>query len=405
MNSREKRIVGFACAAHALCHMYVLVLTPALVDVARQFGVSIGEVSAYLTGSFFCYGLGSIPAGALGDRWGPRRMFFLYFVGTFLSSLIIIASRGIAGLGAGLILLGLFAGIYHPAGLAMISLDIRERGHALGIHGIAGSIGVAAAPILGGVMNDLYGWRYAYVIIAFLGLIIGAVLLLSRTGIGGKWVQQEETAVPNEGRSWMLLGGALLMMIGAGVVDRGLSTILPTFVDDVGRLNLAAIGLKRAGGVITGLGLSFGIIGQYVGGRVADRVNNLRLYAGAIALAAVMIVGLTFSRGLWLLPNLALLYLCFLTGQPAENNIVAVLTPSELRGRSYGVKSGLMFAGGSFGALIVGTMRSRNANPYATMFPMLAGIIAGGILVGFGVIRLAAGRTGARYAFSGSEKE
>jgi MFS family permease len=53
--------------------------------------------------------------------------------------------------------IGLFSGIYHPAGLGLISKGIGRMSMALGYNGMAGNAGLAAAPILAGLMNHFFG--------------------------------------------------------------------------------------------------------------------------------------------------------------------------------------------------------------------------------------------------------
>ena len=52
-------------------------------------------------------------------------------------------ARSVVAVTVGLTLLGAGASLYHPVGLALLSHGVRLRGRAMGIHGVAGSVGVA----------------------------------------------------------------------------------------------------------------------------------------------------------------------------------------------------------------------------------------------------------------------
>ena len=65
---------------------------------------------------------------------------------------------------AGLTMIGLFAAIYHPVGIAWIVASARKRGMSLGINGVFGNVGNALAPVFVGVMIDFFSWRAAFLI-------------------------------------------------------------------------------------------------------------------------------------------------------------------------------------------------------------------------------------------------
>jgi len=72
-------------------------------------------------------------------------------------------------------LLGLIAGLFHPAGATLISHSISEKGRAYGLYGIGGSLGIAAAPILSGSVASIIGWKAPQVLFGLFALIIGGL--------------------------------------------------------------------------------------------------------------------------------------------------------------------------------------------------------------------------------------
>ena len=79
-----------------------------------------------------------------------------------------------------LAVIGIFAGICHPAGMGLISLGVKNRGMALGINAIAGSIGLTAAPFLAGLLNWMAGWKAAYLAAAVFAIFWGIVMLFAK---------------------------------------------------------------------------------------------------------------------------------------------------------------------------------------------------------------------------------
>ncbi len=114
--------------------------------------------------------------GALGDRFGRRRMFMLGVtlfvaasIGCALSGDVnrLIATRALQGIGAALLV---------PGSLALISATYpqAERGAAIGTWSAFSGITAAVGPVLGGFLIEHYSWRWAFL----LNVPVGAVLLV-----------------------------------------------------------------------------------------------------------------------------------------------------------------------------------------------------------------------------------
>jgi DHA2 family methylenomycin A resistance protein-like MFS transporter len=115
-----------------------------------------------------------LTGGALGDRFGARRLYLAGFALFTLASLacglaptgtVLIAARVAQGLGGALLMpcsLALVAHAYHDPG---------ERMRAIGIWAGAGGMAMVAGPVVGGVLVALLGWRSIFLI----NLPIGAI--------------------------------------------------------------------------------------------------------------------------------------------------------------------------------------------------------------------------------------
>ena len=75
---------------HALDHLFLLIFATAVSAIAKDFGMARWEdMMPYTVGAFLMFGLGSIPAGRLGDLWGRRPMMIVFFVGIGASSIAV----------------------------------------------------------------------------------------------------------------------------------------------------------------------------------------------------------------------------------------------------------------------------------------------------------------------------
>src|SRR3970040_2911075 len=107
-------------AGHALDHLFLLIFATAVAASAADWGMVWPDLMPYTVGAFVLFGLGSLPAGRLGDLWGRRAMMVVFFLGMGGAGLLIALSSGVWTLAAALTLMGVFASIYHPVGIPML---------------------------------------------------------------------------------------------------------------------------------------------------------------------------------------------------------------------------------------------------------------------------------------------
>jgi len=115
--------------------------------------------------------------GALGDRYGRRRVFLVGVVWFAVASLLCALSPTIAFLVAARILQGVGGALLTPGSLALIQASFRpeDRGRAIGAWSGLGGIAGAAGPFLGGWLIQGPGWRWAFLINLPLAALVVAV--------------------------------------------------------------------------------------------------------------------------------------------------------------------------------------------------------------------------------------
>src|SRR5260370_15016978 len=113
-------------------------------------------------GGFIGFGGGSLPGGWLGDRWGRRNMMLVFFLG--LGAALVLAGLVTSRwqIVVALTLIGVFASIYHPVGIAMLVKDPARVGRALGWNGVWGNLGLAFAAFIPRWCSDHLIWRAAF---------------------------------------------------------------------------------------------------------------------------------------------------------------------------------------------------------------------------------------------------
>ena len=80
-----KLSIGFINWAHALDHYVMLIFPTVVIGLEAIYGRSYAELIALGTASFIAFGVFSLPAGWLADRWSRRNMMALFYAGCGLS--------------------------------------------------------------------------------------------------------------------------------------------------------------------------------------------------------------------------------------------------------------------------------------------------------------------------------
>ncbi|NBY26140.1 MAG: MFS transporter, partial [Betaproteobacteria bacterium] len=189
---------------HAVDHMFLLIFATAVTSIAPEFGFDRWEdLLPYSAGAFLMFGLGSVPAGRLGDLWGRRNMMVIFFFGMSASALLCAATQNAWQMAAALVLLGAFSAIYHPVGIPMLVQHSPNPGATIGLNGLVGNLGIALAAILTGFMVKFLGWRMAFIVPALMCLVCGLLFL--------RWSEPEtESPAKRQGRAKVGLSPELL---------------------------------------------------------------------------------------------------------------------------------------------------------------------------------------------------
>jgi len=217
-------------------------LNVAIPSLQKAFLASGGDILWILNGYFLMLAAFILPAGALGDKLGRKKVFMAGIVLFMLASLACGCSWNVESLIIARIVQGLGGALMIPGSLALINATVseQERGKAIGTWSAVTTLVTICGPILGGVLADLNLWRAVF----FLNLPLGLLALLVLA-----------TQVPesrNEADSGPIdIAGALLLAIGLGALSYGILEI-----PDLG-FNHIQIRIALSSGVALLLGFIF----------------------------------------------------------------------------------------------------------------------------------------------------
>src|SRR5690606_28496107 len=182
--------------AHAIDHMFLLIFATAVSVIAAHFRMASWEdLMPYGAVAFFMFGVGSLPAGKLGDHWGRRAMMLVFFFGMGFAAIAAAFTQGPIQLAVALALMGAFAAIYHPVGIPMLLQAAARPGWTIGVNGFAGNLGVALAAVVTGYLVKHFGWRMAFVVPGVLCIALGVAFAMYARAEGEPPARRKATQV------------------------------------------------------------------------------------------------------------------------------------------------------------------------------------------------------------------
>ena len=385
LDPHDRRILLNTCYGHFMSHFNMLVFPALVLPLTARLGLEMAQVLELSFWMYLLFGLTAIFWGILADRFGARVLLFIFFIGTGISSIgAALWLDSPVFFASALAALGLFSGIYHPAGLGLISKEMSRVSLGMGYNGMFGNLGLATAPLLTGLINWLWGPQAAYLVLGGLNLA-GALLMIMFPVSETAHAKTTDTAAENGilGTFIILLAA---MMLG-GIVYRGATVILPTYFElKTPELYQWLVTATRGGfsqnvvaTTITSLIFLIGVLGQYSGGRCADRYDPAICYLIFFGITGPVAFCMELTQNIQLV-GLAVIFFFFLLGmQPIENTLVARFAPKKFHHSAFGAKFVLTFGVGSLAVKMVAAIES--AYDIETVFIFLT--LAVGVALGF----------------------
>ena len=361
--------------AHALDHLFLLIFATAVGAISRDFGFARWEdLMPYSVGAFFLFGLGSVPSGRLGDLWGRRPMMLVFFFGLGLSALLTAMAQGPWQLAGGLTLIGAFASIYHPVGIPMLVQRTPRPGVVIGINGLAGNLGVAAAALLTGLLINAWGWRAAFIVPGLISIACGvafAILCEPQGPAPGRTRKPPEIVL-----SPKALARALVVMTIAAITG----SLLFNFTTN-GNTQFM---MERFDGLIQDpalIGLLLAIIytvaslTQVIIGHLIDRIPLKQLYLGMVLAQIPWLLLAAHLQGWWLFVALMGVMIFIFGCLPFTDAMIVKYVDDSVRSRVAGIRLAISFSVSSAAVWLLGPVVK--ASSFSALFMGMAVIAIG----------------------------
>jgi MFS family permease len=356
--TRERTHFLFLNIGHFLDHLFTLIFaTVAALALTREWGLSYSELVPYATPGFVAFGLFSLPAGWLSDRWSRYGMMSVFFVGIGIASIFTAFASTPLQIMILLFFVGILAAIYHPVGLAMVveSAKASGTGQAIAINGVWGNLGVGSAALITGFLIDNGGWRAAFILPGLVSIAIGvAYFLFSRPDMAAEQAAKaakraaaaaapakaaaSSTTHTDQRLRQLLLRLSIIIFCTAAlssIVFQSTTFALPKVLDE--RLSGIA-GSATVVGWLAFVVFAIASMAQLVVGRLLDTLGPRIVF---MAVAAIQIVFFLLMPGLtdWTALAVALGFMLGAFGQiPINDYMIGRMARSEFRGAVYGAR-------------------------------------------------------------------
>jgi MFS family permease len=340
---RERLHFFLLNVGHFMDHLFTLIFaTVAALALHREWGLGYADLLKYATPGFFAFGVFALPAGWLADKWSRDGMMSVFFVGIGIASIGTAFARTPLEIALGLFILGMFAAIYHPVGLAIVVEKWKNTGMRIAVNGVWGNLGVASAALITGYFIDHGGWRTAFYVPGIVSIFIG----IGYTWLRWSQISQPRTRVPASAAAQDLPADVKAMLLRVSMIVF-LTTAVSSIVFQSTTFALPKVFDERLGGVAitaTALGqlafLVFALasIGQLIVGHFLDRLGPRAVFMTA---AAVQVVFFILMPGLtdWAALLCAMGFMLAAFGQiPINDYMIGRLADGQWRARIYGVR-------------------------------------------------------------------
>ncbi len=352
-------IISLVGLAHGTSHFFHLMLPPLFPFFMQEWNLGYASVGTLMTIFFVVSSVGQAIAGIWVDRYGAVRVLFAGIALLCLSGLLVAVAPNFQALMFAAFVAGCGNSIFHPADFALINrrVSAQRLGHAFSMHGIAGNIGWALAPILMLAAATAFGWRVAGVVAALVGAISLLLLFCKRhllqyelnTVVGVRGHTMSATVsfrqILRQPLVWVAFAFFFFATFGFGA----LQNFAPSLLRELFNLSLVAATLALS---IYLLGSACGLL---LGGFLARPDKSCEGYValafGSGALIAFALALLPLP--IWMvLPTMAALGFVVGVAGPSRDLLVRSATKATLGEGAFGRVYGIVYSGFDVGLAI-----------------------------------------------------
>ena len=327
---------------HFIDHMLILIFAKAAFSAGIDFGFgkdgAYAEMLFYGIPSLVLFGACAPIAAHMADHWNRNGMLTVFFVGIGLASILTGFAQSLLQIGLGLALIGIFASIYHPVGIAMVIEGGGKVGWRLGVNGLWGNMGVAAAPLVTGLILVQFDWRMAFIIPGSISILIGLGFLgfVRSVDVRAPEAIRQEKELIGFAPGWQRALVSLALVAAAGGFVFGAMTFLIPRLFEVRMQGITSD--IAVTGTLASIIYAVAAFAQLVVGRAIDKrsIKNVLIF---IAVGQPLLLFLMVMQTDYALFAVSLLAMGFVFGQiPITDAVLSQYVPDQWRAKVLSIK-------------------------------------------------------------------
>jgi len=372
--SNSRWLAPFINLGHFVDHLAMLVFPTVVIALAREWDQPYAELLPLTLGGFIAFGAFALPAGWLADHWSRYRMMVVFFVGIGAALFATGFAQTPWQIGLGLTLIGVFAAIYHPVGIAMLVAAPTKLGAALGWNGLYGNLGLAAAAIISGALMDFWGWRVAFFVPGVLCVAAGVAFLVLVPDPGPVKKVSKTIGLQIDHRTMARIFAILLVATACGgVIFNSTTVAMPKVFDE----RLRALTQTNVGvGALVAFVYTLAAFAQVAMGALIDRFEMRRLMIG-VALLQIPLLAVAANLEGWPMLVAALAMMLAIFAQiPLNDAIVGKYVADEYRARVLSVRYVVSLGVAAVAVPLIAVLH-RTEGGFRNVFLVLAALAAG----------------------------
>jgi len=374
---------------HSLTHWYPSTFYLLLPLIGHELGLSYSEIGSILTCQYAAGAIANVPGGILVDSVGRKGLLMalsLFWVG--FPYLVMGFTHAYWMMLACATLVGIGNNIWHPTAIPWLANRFPERkGLVMSVHGMGGNVGDAIAPLVIGLLLQVYSWRTVVLMNVVPGIIMAVLILI--------YVGRLHTAEPPTARKAPRMDGAarwraltellcnralVTLSIGSffrSVTQSGLLTFLPLYL--AREMGYEA---KWIGACMFALQAA-GFTAAPIAGHLSDSVGRRQVIMSSLAMTGVIIVAMALAGGTgWFVLLVALLGFFLYAVRAVLQAWLLDATPPGMGGSAIGLLFSVQAAGAALGPISAGIVAD-HYGIMASFYFLAATIILANVLVFF----------------------
>ncbi len=332
-------------------------LVPLIPVLAKEWAVAFSTASLAITAYMAPFIIVLLFSGSIAQVFDARKALFFGFGAYAVGSALCGMSPNLGALLGSRVVQGVGAGFFTPIIMAMVGELVPERhvGKAMGLLGVAYTVGVTLGPLVSGLIEVGYGWPWFFYFLVVLSLTAGALYAISSESISRKKGEREGIlAILSIFRRALLERGVLYLSFAAFSFFIAFIGIM-TFTADYLKtdLNLPS---DQVGAILSITGLS-GIIVSPIAGFFGDRLGRRNVFLAGATITLSLIVWMTLVGYSYF--TYLMLFLMLGTGTATawtSLNTMAVQISSPMRRPVTSVYNAIKYAGYALAPIILSVL-------------------------------------------------